>query len=77
MIIVKDGHPFIFAFAIITFAVAYWGGLVWAVIPAVLTLFFLYFFRNPNRSTVADDSIIYSPADGTVMAVEDFMTTNI
>lgn len=24
MNIVKDGHPFIFAFAIITFAVGYW-----------------------------------------------------
>ena len=27
MNIVKDGHPFIFAFAIITFAVGYWGSL--------------------------------------------------
>jgi len=72
MNIVKDGHPFIFAFAIITFAVGYWGSLIWAVVPAVLMLFFIYFFRNPNRPTQSDDSIIYSPADGTVMAIEDF-----
>ena len=39
MNIVKDGHPFIFAFAIITFAVGYWGSLIWAVVPAVLMLF--------------------------------------
>ena len=51
MNIVKDGHPFIFAFAIITFAVGYWGSLIWAVVPAVLMLFFIYFFRNPNRPT--------------------------
>lgn len=43
-----------------------------AVVPAVLMLFFIYFFRNPNRPTQSDDSIIYSPADGTVMAIEDF-----
>ena len=47
MNIVKDGHPFIFAFAIITFAVGYWGSLIWAVVPAVLMLFFIYFFRIP------------------------------
>ena len=41
MNIVKDGHPFIFAFAIITFAVGYWGSLVWAVVPAVFMLFFI------------------------------------
>ena len=43
-----------------------------SVVPAVLMLFFIYFFRNPNRPTQSDDSIIYSPADGTVMAIEDF-----
>ena len=42
MNIVKDGHPFIFAFAIITFAVGYWGSLIWAVVPAVLMLFFIF-----------------------------------
>ena len=46
MNIVKDGHPFIFAFAIITFAVGYWGSLIWAVVPAVLMLFFIYFFLS-------------------------------
>ena len=46
MNIVKDGHPFIFAFAIITFAVGYWGSLIWAVVPAVLMLFFIYFFTK-------------------------------
>ena len=35
MNIVKDGHPFIFAFAIITFAVGYWGSLIWAVVMAI------------------------------------------
>lgn len=70
--IVKDGRPFVFVFALITFAVAYWGSLVWAVIPAVLMLYMAYFFRNPNRITTPNDSVIYSPADGRVMAIEDF-----
>ncbi len=72
MNIIKDGYPFIFVLALVTSAVAYWGSLVWAVLPAILMLFFLYFFRNPNRPTPVDDSVIYSPADGTVMAIEDF-----
>ena len=37
----------------------------------VLTVFFMYFFRNPNRITEQDEEVVYSPADGRVMAVED------
>lgn len=71
MTILKDGHPIIFTFALITFVTYYWGNFYWAIVPAILTLFFIYFFRNPNRPTQQDDSVIYSPADGTVMAIEE------
>ena len=40
MNIVKDGHPFIFAFAIITFAVGYWGSLSSCSVNAIFYLFF-------------------------------------
>lgn len=71
MVIVKDGYPFIIGAIILTLIVYYFLGLAAAVVPAVLALFFMYFFRNPKRSMPYDPNILYSPADGTVMAVED------
>ncbi len=40
-----------------------------AIIPAVLACYCLYFFRNPKRKIPADESLIVSPADGTVQDV--------
>lgn len=71
MVIVKDGYPFIIAAVILTLIVYYFFGMVAAAVPAVLAAFFIYFFRNPSRSMPYDPNILYSPADGTVMAVED------
>jgi phosphatidylserine decarboxylase len=50
-------------------------GLAWllhpplAVIPAVLLLFVLSFFRDPERRTPPDERTLVSPADGTVTDV--------
>lgn len=71
MVIVKDGYPFIIAAVILTLIVFYFFGVSAAIIPGVLAVFFIYFFRNPFRSMPYDPNILYSPADGTVMAVED------
>lgn len=72
MRIVKDGYPFIGILALVTVGVGYMWGAKWAVIPFLLTCFVTYFFRNPDRPLPADDNIYYSPADGTVMSVEEF-----
>lgn len=42
-----------------------------AVIPAILFLFTAFFFRNPNRTIPEGNNIVVSPADGTVMSVEE------
>ena len=36
--------------------------------------FLIYFFRNPNREIhIADDNIIYAPADGKIVVVEEIV----
>ena len=70
--VVKDGYPHIIIFVIIAFIVAYISNPVYAVIPGVLAIYLAYFFRSPHRDITPDDSLLYSPADGRVMAVEDF-----
>mgnify|MGYP003292361661 FL=1 len=71
MIIVKDGYPIIFSVLAITIATYFFCGPVWAAIPGVLTLFFLCFFRNTTKMPKYDPKVLYSPAHGTVMAIED------
>lgn len=71
MQIVKEGYPFIAFSALLTVLVFYFAG-PFAILPLVLMFYFAYFFRNPNRATVSDANVLYSPADGTVMSVEAF-----
>ena len=42
-----------------------------AAVPALLALYFAYFFRNPHRTIPEDDTALLSPADGKVMSVEE------
>ena len=69
--IVKDGHFIISFFLVLTIITAIFGDIYWSIIPGVLVLFFMFFFRNPNRKVILDDTLLLSPADGMVMGVED------
>jgi len=41
------------------------------IASVVLFLLVVWFFRNPSRSVVPNDSLILSPADGKVVAIEE------
>lgn len=69
--VVKDGHFIIACFLFLTIITAIWGDIYWSIVPGILTLFFTFFFRNPNRQVILDDNLLLSPADGMVMSVED------
>lgn len=72
MSVVKQGYPFIGgALALAAVVFAFWG-IHWAVIPLVFACYFAYFFRNPDRHVAPDTSVLYSPADGTVMDLTEF-----
>jgi phosphatidylserine decarboxylase len=72
-IIVPEGYPFIAVSLIITVFVAFLGGgSYWLVgFFAILTIFIICFFRNPERSFQEDERAIISPADGKVIKIED------
>ncbi len=71
MFIVKEGYPFIIVSLAAAAVVYYFFGAVWAVVPLALAAYFAYFFRDFHRSMPYDPNILYSPADGTVMGVEE------
>lgn len=64
-----EGYPYIGFFGVITVIVYIAGGSFAAILPFVLTLFMLYFFRDPERSVPVGDDIFVSPADGRVIVV--------
>lgn len=70
--IIKDGYPFIFTGLAATILVGFLADRAFAGIPLILTIYFAYFFREPDRPLPDDPHVLYSPADGTVMAVEEF-----
>ena len=71
MFIVKDGYIYVGVSLLLAAIVYYFFGAVWAVIPVVLALYFAYFFRDFHRVTPYNPNILYSPADGTVMGVDE------
>ncbi|MBM3608092.1 MAG: phosphatidylserine decarboxylase [Alphaproteobacteria bacterium] len=61
----KEGYPFIAGFAVLALLLSYlWTPLGW--IGAILTLWCIYFFRDPLRMTPVNDALVVSPADGVV-----------
>lgn len=67
--VAQEGYPFIglFAFVTLVFALLGWGFP--AVVLLALTLFTVYFFRNPERNTPLDADLVVAPADGEVIFV--------
>lgn len=67
--IAVEGYPFIglFAFVTIVFGLLGWGFLTFVLFA--LTLFTVYFFRNPERLVPDDAGAVIAPADGKVIFV--------
>ncbi len=67
--VAPEGYPFIAVGSAVTIA-AFFSGWVWAAaLPLVLTIFIIYFFRDPQRQAPKGDNIFVSPADGRVIQI--------
>ena len=67
--VAQEGYPFIGLFAFITLIFALLGWGFFAVVLLALTLFTVYFFRNPDRITPEGEDLVVAPADGEVIFV--------
>lgn len=73
----REGYPFIAYSAGLTALLTFSAWKLCSTILAfpaalslIVTLFVLYFFRNPERTAPADSAAVIAPADGTVIVVE-------
>jgi phosphatidylserine decarboxylase len=66
--ITPEGYPFIGAFALVSLVLFWiWTPLGW--VGTVLTVWCVYFFRDPPRVTPVRDGLVVSPADGRISQI--------
>ncbi len=62
------GWPFIFLFVLASILITfYWPPF--ALPGTLLSLWCVYFFRNPHRTTPVTDNLVIAPADGRVLSI--------
>jgi len=66
----KEGYRFIAIFAVVTLVLFILTGPVLGWAGVVLTLWCVYFFRDPDRHVPTREGLIVSPADGVVQLIE-------
>ncbi len=74
----REGYTIVFTSLIVAIAVSaalfiwapLWVAIVVCAAAAAFFFFTLYFFREPERQLVQDDNLVYAPADGKVVVME-------
>jgi len=69
--VAAEGWPFILPLAVVTALLFALGWRNTGAVVLVLTLFVLFFFRDPERSVPGGENTVVSPADGKVIVVKD------
>jgi phosphatidylserine decarboxylase len=63
----REGFPFIFIGIGITVILAAFCWTTLSIITSVITLFVIYFFRDPERHPLGEENAVVSPADGRIL----------
>ena len=66
----KEGYKFLAISVLITFVVLFFSKLL-GLIFIIISVWVYYFFRDPERFSINDDSYLVSPADGLVTDVSE------
>lgn len=74
--VAKEGLPFIILGCAVTAVFIYLHWSFFSVLTGIITLFTVFFFRDPSRNNEADENAVLSPADGAILEVVDISDDN-
>ena len=66
----KEGYKFLAISILVTFFVLFFSKILWLVL-ILITVWIYYFFRDPERYSINDDSFLVSPADGLITDISE------
>jgi phosphatidylserine decarboxylase len=73
---VRDGYFYALPLIAAGLLIGWLTNPVWAIVPVLLAFFFLWFFRDPERTIPQDAGAVVSPGDGKVTDVSPFLAGN-
>ncbi|MBW1888403.1 MAG: phosphatidylserine decarboxylase, partial [Deltaproteobacteria bacterium] len=74
--VAREGLPFITAWSAITCIFLYFGLLFLGIFAGILSLFTIYFFRDPNRDNQVHEKTVLTPADGKILGIQHLKDSN-
>lgn len=66
---VRDGYFYALGLVLAAILIGWFARPTWALLPLLLAVFFLWFFRDPERAIPGSAGAVVSPADGKVTEV--------
>jgi phosphatidylserine decarboxylase len=69
-LLAKEGVPFVLIGGALTVIFFSLGLLLTGMLTAMLSLFVVFFFRDPDRKTDADRKTVLTPADGKILEIQ-------
>ena len=64
----KEGYRFVAIASLVTFFLLFVSNIL-VTISLIITIWVYYFFRDPERHPIQDDSYLVSPADGVISQI--------
>ena len=74
--VAREGLPFIFIGGFFTLLFLYFGLAILTVLTGVLSLFTMFFFRDPARENHVPEKSILTPADGKILEIQHLKDEN-